>query len=158
MVERVRVEGLKDLEKALIDLRHDFNLSRASVKGVVRRAMVESAKPVKDDAERRAPRLSGQLQESFATGTKLTRRQRRLHQKESELEIFVGPGGLAQAVTQEFGTVNHGPQPFLRPAWDSKKMDVLKTFSGKLAEQIMKSAKRAARKAERLAAKIKAGT
>jgi HK97 gp10 family phage protein len=140
-----------------MELRETMNLSRASAKNVVRRALTKAAAPIESDAEARAPQLRGHLKQSFTTGTKLTRRQKSQHKKESEVEIFVGPGGLPQAHLQEFGSSVHGPQPFLRPAWDSNKMSALNNIGKELASEIDKAAKRLERKAARLAAKARAG-
>lgn len=157
MAETFRIEGLAELEKSLIELRENFNLSRASAKNIVKRALTKSAEPFRSDAEARAPVLTGHLKQSFTTGTKLTRRQKSKYRKESELEIFVGPGGMPQAITQEFGAVQHPPQPFMRPAWDSNKRGVLDRITGELKTEIDKAAKRLERKAARQAAKAKAG-
>lgn len=148
---RVKVEGLKDLEKSLLKLRKDFDLSRATVKGIVRRGLIEAAEPIVADAEASAPVFRGDLRESVAASGKLSKRQKRKHRKGSEVEIFVGAGPLAQATKQEFGTRHHPPQPFLRPAFDTNWRNVLKRISLTIAGQIDKSAKRAARKAARAA-------
>jgi HK97 gp10 family phage protein len=66
--------------------------------------------------------------------------------------IVVGPGRLVQAITQEFGTVHHGPQAYLRPAWDQNKMRALDIIKGELWIQIEKAAARLAKKAAKLAA------
>lgn len=66
-------------------------------------------------------------------------------------EVFVGPGkGGAHGVLQEFGTVNHGPQPFVRPAWDQHKDEALTIIGRELGGEIEKAAARAARKQVRL--------
>lgn len=44
---------------------------------------------------------------------------------------------------QEFGTVHHAPQPFLRPAFDGKKMeaiDAMKKTAGRRIEAVAKKA------------------
>lgn len=148
---KVRVEGLKELEKSLLKLRKDLDLSRATVKGIVKRGLIEAAQPIVDDAVAAAPVFRDDLRQSIDASGKLSKRQRRQHRKESEAEIFVGAGSLAQATKQEFGTRHHSPQPFLRPAFDSNWRNVLKRISKSIADQIHKSAERAARKAARAA-------
>jgi hypothetical protein len=56
----------------------------------------------------------------------------------------------------EFGTKYIAPHPFMRPAWDQHKMELLENIKVELMDQIEKARKRAAAKAARIAAKIKA--
>ena len=67
----------------------------------------------------------------------------------ASVEMFVGAGPVAHAHMQEWGTVHHGPQPFARPAWDAEKMRALETVKKELANEIMKSARRLARRRAR---------
>ena len=74
-------------------------------------------------------------------------------------EAYMGPGGDGnakappQGVQQEFGNKNHGPQPFMRPAWDAGKAELLDGIQDDLWAEIDKAAQRAARKTARLAKK-----
>ena len=63
----------------------------------------------------------------------------------------MGPGRHPQAHLQEFGARHHGPQAFMRPAWDGGKDDLLTGIGDDLWSEIDKAAKRAARKAARQA-------
>jgi HK97 gp10 family phage protein len=65
----------------------------------------------------------------------------------ASVEVFAGAGVIPHAHLQEFGTVNHGPQPFARPAWDSNKGRALETIRNDLGDEIAKAAKRLAKKA-----------
>lgn len=150
---KVKVEGLRELSRALTD-----ELPKATRRGVLRRALKQAAKPIEGDAESRAPVRRGHLQTSVETGTKLSRRQKSKHKKESEVEVFVGAGPLAQATAQEFGTAYHGPQPFMRPAWDSNKRGALQSLKGAITTELEKARKRAARKAARILAKTRRKT
>lgn len=47
---------------------------------------------------------------------------------------------------QEFGTVHHAPQPFLRPAFDSKKGAAVEAMKKTGERRIIAAAKRAAKK------------
>ena len=149
---KVRLEGFKDLDKALGEL------TEAAGKGVMRRALKSAATPVADAARGMAPvGDTGNLAASVAYGTKLTKRQAKLHRKafksdKASVEGFIGANDPA-AVQQEFGNVNHGPQPFLRPAWDAGKGKVLADLATELGNEVQKAAARAARKAARQAAK-----
>lgn len=64
--------------------------------------------------------------------------------KGSFAEVYVGPGkGGAHGVLQEFGTINHPPQPFMRPAWDQEKDGALEIIKRELGGEIDKAVKRA---------------
>ena len=138
----VRVDGLKDLEKALKEL------PQANAKAALRRTMKEAGEPVAKAARSMAPEEMGYLRESIDVSTKLSGRQRKLHQKQSPVEMFIGPGPDAAAHLQEFGT---GPgrlaQPFMRPAWDQNKEKVLDTIANLTWIEIEKTAARLAKKA-----------
>lgn len=149
MAERFRIEGLSELEHALREL------PKATGKNALKRALMKAGQPIEEDAERRAPVLRGHLQRSFGISTKLSRRQKSLHKKQSAVEVFIGPGPLPQAITQEFGTAHHGPQPFMRPAWDGNRMRTLERIKDDLANEIEKARARLARKAARTAALMK---
>lgn len=68
-------------------------------------------------------------------------------------DVYVGPDVKQfHAHLQEFGTINHSPQPFMRPAFDQQKGRVLEIIASDLGAEIEKAAKRARRKAAKLAA------
>ena len=149
---RVRVDGLREMDAALAEL------TKAGARGVLRRAGLQALQPVADAAQAAAPRLSGKLQVSIGTGTKLTKRQASLHRKmvrddKASVEVFAGAGGLAQATQMEFGNFKDAPQPYMRGAWDGGKGRVLDDLKASLGAEIAKAAARAARKAARLAAR-----
>lgn len=143
------IEGLSELKEALDEL------PKATNKNVLKRVLLKAAEPMRADAERGAPRLTGQLAERISVGTKLSRRQKSQHQKESMVEVFMGPEPSAKSITQEFGAAHHGPHPYMRPAWDGNKTTAFNSIRDDLAEEIEKARARLARKAARIAAKIK---
>lgn len=147
-IGRMRVEGLRELDRALGEL------PKATGKNVLRRTLRKAGEPIMKEWAARTPVLTGKLQKSVATGTKLSRRQRRGHRKQSTIEIFVGAGALAQATMQEFGTANQAPQPAARPAWDNNHVKALEIVKTELGGEIEAARKRLARKAAREAAKI----
>jgi HK97 gp10 family phage protein len=146
-----KIEGLAEVAEGLNEL------PKATGTNVLKRALKEAADPIATAAKQKAPRLSGALQVSIKPSDKLSRRQKSLYHKESEVEIFVGPSALVQAITQEFGTVTNRPQPFLRPAWQEHKHEALESIKDVLAEEIEKARARIARKTARLAAKAATG-
>lgn len=146
-----KIEGLADLDRALTEL------PKATARNVLMRTLKEQGQPIKDDGERLAPRLTGGLKESYTVGTKLSRRQKSQNRKESDVEVYIGPGPAAKSVQTEFGNAHQAAQPHLRPAFDGNVQKVLKGIKDSLSDQIEKARQRLARKAERLAAKIAAG-
>ena len=146
-----KTEGFAELEQAL------KQLSQSAGKGVLRRALKKSAKPMADLMISNAPlgdSSSDDLAESIAVSTKLSKRQAGKHRKmfrddRASVEMFVGPGPDPAAWNQEFGNINHGPQPFVRPAWDADKGALLKRLGDEMWSELSKSIARADRKAAR---------
>lgn len=147
----VRIEGLRELDRALAEL------PKSTGKNVLRRVLRKRGQPLADAMRGRAPKETESLIESIGVSTKLSKRQRKLHRKmfrndKASVEVFVGAGTDPAAVQQEFGNVNHGPQPFARPAWDAEKNSILDGIRDDIAEEIGKAADRLARKRARQAA------
>lgn len=152
MKTSVRFEGGIELDAAL------GALPRATARNTLVRVGKKRLQPVADKANALAPddpATPGGLHTSFRVGTRLTRRQasqkrgdvRRGEAEKYFAEVYAGTSDPA-GVQQEFGNVNHGPQPSLRPAWDSEKGSILGDLGKDLWVEIEKSAKRvAARKA-----------
>jgi HK97 gp10 family phage protein len=147
--ETVKIHGLRELEAALADL------PTATGKNVLRRVLNARAQPIADAASSMAPddpATGGHdLRSSIGVSTKLSPRQKGLHRKmfkddKAAVEMFVGAGPLPQAHLQEFGTVHHGPQPFMRPAWDEGQGQLLDGIAADLWSEIDKAAKRVAKK------------
>ena len=154
--QMVRIEGLRELEKALAEL------PKATGKNVLRRTLRKAAEPMVAAAQSKAPVDSGGLRDSIQIATRLSRRQARLHRKmfkddRASVEIFAGVSALPHAHLLEFGTGPRyhksgkyvgqvAPHPFMRPAWDAHKRPMLDAISKELGEEIMKAAQRLARK------------
>ncbi len=153
MASQSKIEGLKELEAAL------HRLPRAVGKRFLRATLRKIGQPIADDARAKAPRDDGTLQNSIGVGSKLTKRQRSLHRRmfrndRASAEVFVGAGGVPQAHIKEFGSITNAAQPFLRPAWDAHKGQLVEQMKTELWGQIERRAKREARKAARLAKKM----
>jgi HK97 gp10 family phage protein len=136
------IEGLRELADAMAE-----ELPKATATNVVKRALGRAADPIEQDAQQAAPHLTGKLQRSFTTSSKLSPHQRTVTVKESRVEVYVGPAALVQAITSEFGTAHQAPQPFMRPAWDNNKRAALDSIKEDLADEIDKARDRIARKA-----------
>lgn len=140
----MKIEGLKELEKALMEL--DKHTAR---KSVARKVLKKAGQPLADDMNQRAPigeGESGGLNKSYSVSTKLSKRQRKLAKRgKSDVEVYVGtsdPAGLQQ----EYGNVNHAAQPHVRPAWDGGKTQALNTIKTELGAEIINAAKRQAKR------------
>lgn len=141
----IKIEGLRELDQAL------GQLPKATAKAALRRVLTEAAEPLARTARQLAPRDEFHLYESIDVSTRLSRRQRGLHKQETSpafQEMFVGTNNPA-GVQQEFGNRRHGAQPFMRPAWDSKKRDTLDHIANSLWGEIEKTAARVAKRAAR---------
>lgn len=170
--EPVRIEGLKELEFALSEL------PRATARNVLLRALKNAAQPIVDEAKRLVPVATGRLRDSIivqartrnltglrefgqtlreggtrAEAVSVLRAARRAGGSEgSRAEVNVGPTS-PHAHWIEFGTVQMGAQPYMRPAFESTKGEALLSIKKELAAEIEKARARLARKAARLAAK-----
>lgn len=147
-IATVKMEGLAELDAALVEL------PKSGAKAVLRRVLKKAAAPVEAAMVAKAPKLTGALQVSIRSGTKLTKRQQRFAKKEgkSSSEIYIGTADPA-GIPQEFGTFDQNAQPFARPAWDETQDEALLIISETLGDEIEKTRQRLARKAARLAAK-----
>lgn len=147
--EVLKIEGLSELKDALAEL------PKATSTNVLKRALTKAADPMQETAQRLAPVATGKLQRSITVGTKLSRSQKSKYKKINKVEIFVGPAPLKSAVPQEFGTVNHRPQPFMRPAFEQHWRSSIELIKKEIWSEIEKARARLARKAARLIAKTK---
>ena len=151
---KVKVEGLRAVNDAL------GQLPKATGRNVLRRVALERLKPMAEDARAKAPVLEqggGDLRDSIDVSTKLKGYAKRLNKRgKAEVEAYMGPAGRGgkkappQGTQQEFGNKNHGPQPFMRPAWDGGKHKLLDGIADDLWTEIDKAAARLAKKAARL--------
>ena len=150
ITQRFTVEGLADLDTALLEL------PKATARNVLLRVLTKEAQPIADAGEALAPRRTGQLAMSYTVSTKLSPRTRAQNPKESDVEVYVGPGARfsASAIATEFGNAHQAPESHMRPAWDQNVQNVLNRIAADLAIEIEKARARIARKAEREAAKM----
>lgn len=164
--------GAQALQDALMELA-EFASTRTA-QAANRRAMVKSLEPVRDAAERMAPKgKTGRYARSIKISSRLTRRQARMAGKRMNRSgwdkhaytqtVFVGPTigeGGNLGVLAEFGTQERvhkngkavgrmAAHPHMRPAWDQNKDQVLSTYQGLLWREIAKATERARRRQER---------
>jgi len=144
----VRVEGLSELDAALGALATEYG--KAAGKAVLRRVAAKALQPMADTTNALAPddpaTGGNDLSGSYIVGTKLNKRQAAIARKDKALvTVYMGtndPAGLQQ----EFGNVNHGPQPHIRPAFDQHKMEAIRIVADELGPEIERTAARIAKR------------
>lgn len=143
--ETIKIDGLKSVEEAL------KTLPASTGKSVLRRVLKKRAQPIADDYASKVRVDEGALRDSIGVSSRLTKRQGSLHRKmfkddRASVELFLGAGGLTQAITEEFGTVDQPAHPGLRPAWDAGRKAILEGIKDDLWAEVQKSAARRAKK------------
>lgn len=156
MKTTLKIEGFKEFDDALGDLKAAGDLKKSSARTAMRRAAMEALQPIADDYAANVDVVTGELRSKIGVGTKLTPRQARLSRGEgrSFVEAFVGAGPDPAAHLEEFGSIHNAPKPALRNAWDRGWRGVLERLGQLLWGQIEKAVARARRRAEREAAKM----
>lgn len=143
-----KVEGLKSLEANLRELK------QGTGRGVMRRTLKKSARPLVDLIELYAPDDPRTANDDLVSGivvtSKATRNAKRMirasFKDSTAVEMFVGPDKhVFYGIFQEFGTVHHAPQPFMRPAWEEDKMALMGRIKNQLGVEIEKTLARMAR-------------
>lgn len=170
-METIRLTGFAELERELQRLGREVT-QKASLRRSARRAM----EPMAELMRQLAPVAEGHLRDSITVGTRLAGgnagRQafgrvlrsggsrdealaalRETQRGEASVMMYAGPGQHPQAIMQEFGTINHPPQPFVRPAWDQDHMAMLDRLGREIRADIDRTLARQARRAARQAAR-----
>jgi HK97 gp10 family phage protein len=157
MKTTMHIEGLRELDATLGALVAEYG--KPAGKGVLRRVGVKALQPMAETARQLAPddpdTSGNDLKASIVVGTRLTKRQAREARKDqnkSTVTVYMGtadPAGLQQ----EFGNINHGPQPFMRPAFDQHKEGTVRSVGKELGPEIEKTAARLAKRRAAKAAK-----
>jgi HK97 gp10 family phage protein len=147
---RVEVKGLRELGQALQALDKDLQ------KKVAFSAVAAGASVIRKLAKQKAPvsspELSPEVSPGYLRDSIIMRRQRK-SRKTAEYAVTVRhKGAKAQlrkdktnpyqiGIYNEFGTVNHAAQPFMRPAFESGKADALTQIQKRLKARIDKANK-----------------
>lgn len=170
MPTTVKLEGLAELKRALEEL------PKATARAVQQRVLLKRAQPLVAAAKAKAPVDTGHLRDSIQATTKRPRghktaaarafasvrgqggsiAQARAAAKaagSTPVEVFVGPDRAPQGSLQEFGTKNHPPHPYMRPAWDQEGKRMLDGIAADMWAEIRKSAERIAKRQAKKALK-----
>ena len=150
--QNFKLEGLKELDAALAELP-----KKATARAVIVRAFKKAGQPVADHESSLAPYLYGGLSRSPGVTQTLSRSQKKELEKESHVEVYIGPTAAPKSGQTEFGNAHQAPHPHLRPAWDAGGQGVLDSVVETLRTEVEKTmaniAKRAAREAAKMGAK-----
>jgi HK97 gp10 family phage protein len=160
---KIKIDGLKELEAALKEL------PKATAKNVLKRVLLKRAQPIVDAARQKAPVRTGKLRDSIvaqarggsagkeafaaamrggASRTEAGQAAREANRAAGgTVEILIGPTKDAfYAHMIEFGTEHSGPEPFMRPAWDGNKGQVLVGLKDDMWTEVEKTVARRAKK------------
>lgn len=149
--------GVEETAKNLREIGKD-----RTIRAAMRRELRKAATPTLGLAKTNAPTETRRMQDGIALSGVLSYRQRRGGKyaklnSSNEVHLFLGAKPRGPGVLTEFGT---GPrftkkgkftgaapaQPWLRPAWESDKHNVLDRFERGLGPALEKAARRAARR------------
>jgi hypothetical protein len=146
----MKFAGGRQLDAALGALADEFG--KAAGKAVLRRVGMKALQPMADTTNALAPddpeTGGNDLSGSYIVGTKLNKRQAaiaRKDQNKATVTVYMGtndPAGLQQ----EFGNVNHPPQPHIRPAFEQHAEGAIKIVGAELGPEIEKTAERLAKR------------
>lgn len=146
----VKVHGLRELDAALGALAAEYG--KPAGKAVLRRVGIKALQPMAETARRLAPddpaTPDPDLESSITVGTRLNARQAGLARKDQGkalVTVYMGTNDPA-GVQQEFGNVNHGPQAFMRPAYEQHKEGAVKIVATELGPEIERTATRLAKR------------
>lgn len=144
----VKTKGFKELEKILAE-----QLPQATSRNVLRRVAKGALEPMADVAARLAPEDEGRLAFSIDVSEGRTRRAKTGFQRIRGVQMAMGPAsGLATlqyASFVEFGTIDTPAQPYMRPAWETGKMDALEYVQDNLWREVQAAVKRITKKQAR---------
>jgi len=130
-----KITGGKELDRALsqFSLRVETNIAKSAARA--------GAAVVLKDARQRAPQDSGTLRRSLAI---VARKSQRGEAVVASVVTRSGRKWNAKRANAwyagkvEFGTATTNAQPFLRPALDSKRTEVIKAMATKIQARIAK--------------------
>jgi len=180
MATTVSLSGFRELEQELNNLSKAIGravLRRAGIKamepmaatarslapvlsGDLQSSITVGARAEMDDLGKVAYRLVKGGGGTDAQALSALREARRSNATQvSAVTLYMGPAkannrdDAIKALAQEFGTSFHGPQPYMRPAFDAQAMPTIERLKVELRAEIDKAVARAARKAARAAAR-----
>lgn len=140
-----KIEGLRSVENGL------YALKSSTAKSLTRRNMKKALTPMAEMAQGLAPVKTGELAQSIHVSSRIHRRHRGAQR--DALEMYMGPGGGTKSITQEFGSEKNPPHPYMRPAWDAKKLSTFNEFARLMTHAVARALARHDAKMRRAAKK-----
>jgi HK97 gp10 family phage protein len=121
----MRFEGGKELAAALRGLKAGVS------KRIQREVLTDVAEPMRNAMSRNAPREPGAP--DLADNIRISNGRKLDVVTDTEVAVRVGPTkAFFYGHIQEYGTVQHGPQPFMRPAFDAEAPKALTQIARRL--------------------------
>lgn len=140
----VKIEGLREAERALKDLGPDV------ARRVLRTAVKKGAEPMLHAARSKAPFDEGLLVSTIKVRTGVNRRRGSAAAKVTTKDgDYKGESFYGSFI--EYGTDKMPAQPYLRPAFDENKERSVIIIKAEIAAGVIREAKKAERKAAALA-------
>lgn len=151
---QVKTSGFRELNANLGEMK------KGAAKGALRRAIATSLKPIQSTAQRLAPVDDGQLRDSIVISPTLSKNARgksaNVRQADggfraaakTSVTVYVGTTNR-NGVPREFGSMRSPAHPFMRPAWDMGRAQLLDDVKGNLADEINKTIARAEKRARK---------
>lgn len=130
----MKIKGLKELDRKLAQLPD------AVARDIAQKAAIKALEPMAERARTLAPEdpttPDPDLNTSIVVSPLLKAGRASKFRGDGPyfVRVFMGPTkeGYPQAIPQEFGTIHHGPQSFMRPAFEEKKVEAVKILSHEL--------------------------
>jgi hypothetical protein len=155
----VTTSGFADLEQALEQFKPATGVN------ILRRAARKALEPMRAHAASLAPDDPKTPPLDLHTAIEISEKQKSGRQlgftiSPNSVTMYMGPTreGYPEALPQEFGWMEggrfHPGQPYMAPAWDAGAERLLEDVATDLANEIDRTAARAAAKAQRLADKV----
>jgi HK97 gp10 family phage protein len=148
MAEQIRIEGLRELLETLKSLPKEIGSKGG---GPIRVALLRAAKLMQEEAQARAPQDTGRLRRNIIAfsdrnprasgvteqyGITFRRGKRRGQKWASYLTKGGGENDAYYGRFVEFGTSRQPAKPFLRPAFETKKIEAAFLFRNEMARAI----------------------
>ncbi len=136
MKMKVRFEGADKIARNLRAMGEA--LRRETLVPIMERNLT----PMADDMRARAPRRSGAMAESVTVSEELSPAQAAQNVPIAEIEVYVGPGPLPQAIQSEFGNYRQAPEPFIRPAFDGQHKQAMRGIAEDGIEAVLEAGRK----------------
>jgi HK97 gp10 family phage protein len=124
---RTRIDGYDELMKMFEDIPIAAN-------AIIEKAAENGTKIAYDDAKRRVPVDTGALRDAL-----VMKKEKSKKKSKSVWRIKSKPlreGGVKYMLMVEFGTVKTQPKPFLRPALDENKLQIINEVNRTVVDAI----------------------